>query len=77
MAIESGNWRADGQWDPSAEWFSHDELDSALALRQSVFPDPKLKRKDRCPHTAPCQSIDQCVQWIAWYRRHQQIIETR
>jgi hypothetical protein len=72
----SGNWNAASEWATDEPPFSPDELAEALALRQAVLPDYHPKRRDRCPHQTPCATVEQCVAFIAWYRRHQREIES-
>lgn len=71
----SGNWNAQGEWDAREAAFSFEELEAAADLRQRVSPTPGLDRKDRCPHTPMCGDIGTCIEAIAWYRRHQHVIE--
>lgn len=74
-AIASGNWNALGDWDASEPPFSEDEIERALELRQRVWPDPRLARRDRCPHAEMCSAVGECIEKIAWYLRHQHAIE--
>lgn len=72
-----GNYTNEG-WDvdPNEAPFTEDELEKALNLRQRVHPDSRFtKRADRCPHPKPCESLDSCVERIAWYLRYQREIE--
>lgn len=71
----SGNWDANGDWDATAAPFSEAELEIATDLRQRTSPAPGQTRKDRCPHEPMCPSLTMCIEAIAWYRRHQRIIE--
>lgn len=71
----SGNWNAAGDWDDSAPDFSEAEIERAVDWRQAVRPDPRLKRRDRCPHPVPCKDLQECVQFMAWYFRHAQGFE--
>lgn len=73
----SGNYNAAGEWDPNEPPFSNDEIEFAVHWRQSVKPDPRLKRRDQCPHTPMCVSVQDCIESIAWYKRHQRAIESR
>ncbi len=71
----SGNWNATGDWMPHEPAFTDDEIERAVDLRQHVWPDPRARRQDRCPHAVMCQNLQDCVQFIAWYLRHQCCIE--
>jgi len=68
---------ADGVYDEREPPFTNDEIEAAFELRQRTSPDPRLARKDRCPHTPMCPNILDCIEAIAWYRRHQRVIEAR
>ncbi len=76
-SLASGNWNAAGNWDPQNTPFSEDELEDALRLRQSVTPDLRRpdRRSDFCPHPRKCDSLDDCVRFIAWYLRHRHVLE--
>lgn len=56
--------------------FTVEELEYAAALRQSVSPAPDVRRRDRCPHTPACSSIEVCIEAIAWYLRHRAELDT-
>lgn len=71
----SGNWNAAGNWEPTAPVFSEDEIERALDWRQKIWPDPRLKRRDRCPHQVQCKDLQDCVQFMAWYFRHRETLE--
>ncbi len=71
----SGNWNVEGDWDENEPPFDDEEISWAAQWRQSVFPDPRLTRKDHCPHPVLCRNVAECVQFIAWYKRHQKAIE--
>lgn len=54
--------------------FSEGELADALDWRQT-YARHAPGRDDCCPHPRPCASVADCVEQIAWYRRHQRTIE--
>ena len=66
---------AAGEYDPTEAHFTDDEIRDALAIRQRCLPT--RARDDNCPHCVPCDSVANCVELIAWYRRHCHEIERR
>jgi hypothetical protein len=74
-------FNAEGVFDAREPPFTDDEIREAADLRQRVSPDPsvcrQLDRYDRCPHQPLCASVADCIEAIAWYRRHQHAIEHR
>jgi hypothetical protein len=69
LADASGNWNADGDWDEHEPPFSEAELDKALDWRQR-HSKKTAARPDLCPHEEVCESLQDCVEKIAWYFRH-------
>jgi len=78
-------FNAAGVYDEDEPSFTAEELEAAFDLRQRVRPDPRLGRTDQCPHTPICgalkggdlagEDLKDCIEAIAWYRRHQHAIE--
>jgi len=66
---------AAGWYDPAEPPLTDDELGDALDWRQAHV-HYGAGRADSCPHPRPCASVADCVEKIAWYRRHQRTIET-
>ncbi len=54
--------------------FSVEELQRAIDLREHQ-PAWNVRRRDHCPHPAPCSSSKECIEAIAWYLRHRREIE--
>lgn len=78
-AFEKFNAR--GRFDEAEPLFTDVELERAINLRLRVSPDTdvchKLGRFDRCPHQPKCERLSDCIEAIAWYLRHQHVIEGR
>lgn len=70
-------FNVDGVYDVNEPPFTEIEIEDAFDLRQRVMPDFRLDRKDHCPHTPMCDDLKDCIEAIAWYRRHQHAIEAR
>ena len=68
-------FNANSEIDASLPDFTVEELEAAAELRQRVTPAPGLARRDHCPHTPACRNVGDCIEAIAWYRRHQRAIE--
>lgn len=57
--------------------FTEAELQNALTWRQRVTPDPWHKRRDQCPHDPMCPSLSYCLENIAWYFRHRDVVDAK
>ena len=68
-------FNAAGHYDEAEPPFTETEIEHALDWRQRVWPDPRSRRHDRCPHTPQCASLGDCVEAIAWYFRHRAVLE--
>ncbi len=66
---------ADADFGFASDVYSRAELDRAVRFRQAAFHDPRLRRRDKCPHAEMCPDLNTCVRYIAWYFRHQREIE--